>query len=708
MTPPWRPRRTRRVPAVIFMTAAATLFPGAAVAQDATWPRELTLERGRLVLYQSQPETFEGNVLTGRAAASFTATGQSEPTFGTLWFTSRVDVNREEGTALVRAISVTRARWPDVTEESEREWTTYLTGVFREVEVPISFERLSASLQSVQAERASLQDLKNDPPRVIFREELTELLQYDGEPRAIPIPDTPLEHVANAPFAVIHDTRDGAYYLSGGQIWYQAGDPLGPWTPIDQPPDDIGSLVPPDTSSTPTPSPPPAIVTATEPTELIVTDGAPRWAPIGEGELLYVSNTETPLIREVATGQVFILISGRWYRGGSLEGPWTFVRPDQLPDSFQQIPPASDLGGARVSVAGTEEAENAVLDAHIPQTAAIERSEATLEVTYDGDPKFQRIDGTSVEYAVNTGAQVLRIGGRYYACDNGVWFESGEASGPWAVADEVPSDEIAQIPPSEPVYNVTHVHVYDSTPQVVYVGYTPGYLWSFPYYGVPVYGTGWYYPPYWGPRYYYPRPVTYGFHVNYNPWTGWSMGFSWSVGFMQVGFSFGGGYGGYYRPGWGPGWHGGYPPGGYRRPVLINTGDINIGNRVNVGDRVGGERIANRDANLYDQASNRGRLADRQVRERSQEKLRADRVAQGRNDVLSDRDGNVFRQNRNGTWDSRDRGEWRSAAPERGGGAQRPQANRQVPQQVQRDYGARQRGAGRAASRPSGGRRGRR
>jgi len=40
--------------------------------------------------------------------------------------------------------------------------------------------------------------------------------------------------------------------------------------------------------------------------------------------------------------------------------------------------------------------------------------------------------------------------------------------------------EIYKIPPSSPVYNITHQHVYQSTPQVVFVGYTPGYMWSFP------------------------------------------------------------------------------------------------------------------------------------------------------------------------------------------------------------------------------------
>ena len=56
-----------------------------------------------------------------------------------------------------------------------------------------------------------------------------------------------------------------------------------------------------------------------------------------------------------------------------------------------------------------------MLDAEIPQTAAIKRDEAQLEVEYDGAPKFEKISGTSVSYAVNTGGQVLKIDNRYYA-----------------------------------------------------------------------------------------------------------------------------------------------------------------------------------------------------------------------------------------------------------------------------------------------------
>jgi hypothetical protein len=526
--------------------------------------------------------------------------------------------------------------------------------------VPISLEQLKASLLTADFERKSLEGLRHDPPKIVVVEELAVLLQYDGEPRAVPIPDSDLEHIANAPFAVIRNRKSGQCYLSGGNFWYSARDPEGPWTSISQPPAEIAALVPPEESPGPELPNAPRIVVATEPTELIATDGPPDWKPIGKGELIYIGNTETPVIREVSTGKIFLLVSGRWFTAESFAGPWSVVRPDRTPAGFKDIPPDSDLGSVRVSVADTPEAEDAMLDAQVPQTAAIDRETAKLEVRYDGEPQFESISGTGVEYAVNTAAQVLRIGGKYYACDNGVWFVSDSAAGPWAVADSVPTEEIQKIPPSEPVYNVTHVTIYESTPKVVYVGYTPGYLWSYPWYGVPVYGTGWRYRPYWGPVYYYPRPATFGIHVRYNSWTGWSFGFSYSRGFLQVGVRFGGGYGGYYRPGYPPRYYRPpyYPPGGFRPPYYPP------------GYRPGRPPVPTPYArpaqlpaggNIYQQPATRDRIAPATL-QRDASLRKADRVSQNPNNVFGDRSGKVYRRTPNG-WESRENGQWRPSTP---------------------------------------------
>jgi hypothetical protein len=703
----------------VYVVLVLAGLSSATTASAAAWPQEIEADEGTIVVYQPQPERLEGNTLAGRSAMSLELKGLEEPIFGAFWFEARIDTDRDNNTALIRDVRVTEVRWPSSKDADEQRFTAIVEAAVPESGFEISLDRLSASLESAEVVQESLEQLKNDPPAIVFRQELAVLLLYDGEPRYGDVDGSSYERVLNVPFVVVRKKRSNSMYLSSGKFWYEASDPMGPWAPTNSPPSDLVRMLGDAEVTEEQPDSPPAIVTAQKPTELIVTQGGPEWTPLAGGELLYVSNTETPWLRELSTNNMYVLLSGRWYRSKSEAGPWTFVRGDELPRSFENIPPASDIGGVRTSVAGTEEANDAMLDAQIPQTAAIQRDSASLDVEYDGSPKFERIPGTDVSQAVNTGAQVLEIDGRYYAVDSGVWFTSSKATGPWAVADSIPSEQIAEIPPSSSAYNTTHVHIYESTPEVVYVGYTPGYMWSYPYYGVPVYGTGWRYPPYWG-RYYYPRPPTWGFNVGYNPWTGWNFGMSWSNGFMSFGISWGGGYGGSYRP-WGccGGWYGG----GYRGPTIINTGDINIGNSVNVGNRTQiGNRIDretnigsnNRRNNIYDRPENRQRNAN--PREARADLKQARPASNRANDVFADRNGNVARRSGD-DWQSRQDGEWkRDTAPETRERAQTAARNttpetRQRAQSaaqsrdldrssLDRSHKSRQRGATREARRP--------
>jgi hypothetical protein len=710
-------RRARALACCLAITGS-WLWVSAAYA--ATWPQEIVTDSGTIVVYQPQPESFSGNVLKGRAAMSLEVKGRDEPIFGAFWFDATVETDKEAGTVLIQDVKVTNVRWPDSKDAEEQRFTAAVEGAMPESGFEISLEALSSSLKSAELEQESLDQIKNDPPNIVFREELSVLVLYDGKPRFGEVEGSDYERVLNTPVVVVRKKRGKDYYLSSGRFWYTAKDPMGPWTSTNSPPADLVKMLPkPNEEEQGGPTSPPAIVTADKPTELISTQGAPDWQSLEGGHLLYVANTETPWLRELETNNMYVLLSGRWFRSKSTEGPWTFVRADELPKSFAEIPPASDIGGLRASVAGTPEAEDAVLDAQVPQTAAIKRSEAKLTVEYDGKPKFEKISGTSVSYAVNTGSQVLEIGGRYYAVDNGVWFTAAAATGPWAVADSIPEEEIQEIPPSSPVYNTTHVHVYESTPEVVYVGYTPGYMWSFPYYGVPIYGTGWYYPPYVSPYHYYPHAPTWGFNVGYNPWTGWSFGLSWTNGFFSFGVAWGGGYpGGYPCCG---GWYGG----GYRGPVFVNTGDINIGNSVNIGNRTDiGNRIdhhtnINRDnsrTNIYDRPENRARNADSRT---ARQNLQQARPASNRaNDVFADRSGNVARNVGDNQWETRQNGQWsrdnapaaaQSVSPETRERATSAAQNRSATpstsrnidhSSLNRDYQARQRGATRQMSRP--------
>jgi hypothetical protein len=208
-------------------------------------------------------------------------------------------------------------------------------------------------------------------------------------------------------------------------------------------------------------------------------------------------------------------------------------------------------------VPGTPQAQMAVQNMYLPQTAAVDRQQYQQPpVQYDGDPDFQPVDGTNLTYAINSPNSVVCDNGNYYCCYNAVWYSCNQPAGPWQICTSIPQD-IYTIPPSCPIYPVTYCYIYGSTPQVVYCGYTPGYTGSYVYDGCVVYGTGYRYPT-WAGTYYVPRPVTYGFAVQYNPDTGdWGFGFGIATGggSLWIGESHanpvhGGGWFGYggYRP----------------------------------------------------------------------------------------------------------------------------------------------------------------
>jgi hypothetical protein len=398
----------------------------------------------------------------------------------------------------------------------------------------------------------------------------------------------------------------------------------------------------------------PAIVVATEPTELISSTGKPEYGSIEGTSLLYITNTDSDVLMDTDSQEHYVLLSGRWFASRSLDGPWRNIPVQDLPEDFTRIPEDSELGTVLYAVPGTDVAREAVLDAQVPQTAAIEKQKASLDVEYDGEPQFDTIEGTSMNWATNTATPVIQVEQTYYAVDEAVWFVAGNPAGPWVIATSVP-DEIYTIPSSSPVYNVTFVRVYGETEEAVYVGYTPGYTNTYVYNTTIVYGTGYYWPGWYGPYWYYPRYSTWGFHVRWNPWTGWRFGFSYNYGPFHFYF----GRGGWYRGGWwGPGRYRGYRAGyrhGYRR-----------GRRA--GYRAGyraGQRNASRN-NLYASGRNQTRATPTTASGRNSARANAggspgQAANTGRaNNVYADKSGNVYRQTDQG-WQQKTGGGWENA-----------------------------------------------
>jgi hypothetical protein len=658
-----------RVPATSVL-AAVLLVAAVAHADDPGWPREIQVDGYKIVVYQPQPESFAGNALVSRAAVSVTPTGKT-PVFGAVWMNSRVETDRDARIVTVTNVTVERVRFPDATEEQQAQLSTVLGRHMTQWELEMSLDRLTASLDAVGS-AGDTEGLAFDPPNVVYRQVPAVLVTIEGEPRLQTMEGSDLARVVNTPFLIV---QDGDFFLyAGTDAWYTAAQVMGPWTYTASVPPAIAALAP-DESGLELPGDEeaadsgaiPEIIVATEPTELIYTDGEPAYTPIGTGELMYVSNTDSTVILDVASQEYYILLAGRWYSARTAEGPWEYHRSDQLPDAFANIEKESEISDVRAHVAGTDEANDAVLDAMIPQTAEVERGRAELEIEYDGDPQFEAIPGTAMEWAKNTSAQVLKAEGRYWAVSDGVWYVANSATGPWEVADARPAETDA-IPADNPNHNCKYVYVFDSTPEVVYVGYTPGYTSTYVYGGAVVYGTGYYYPAWYG-SYYYPRVSTWGFGVRYNPYTGWSFGVTYSNGR----FTFGIGFGGYGGSGWwGPaGYHGYWR--GYRRGYYHgwNRGFYN-------GARAGyraGARAGYRQSNIYNNRPQPRPVRTAQPRATNRAINAPNAVSRTQqNNVFADRNGDVFRRDSSGNWEQRAGGNWQSAgqAATRAGEVQRP------------------------------------
>jgi hypothetical protein len=517
-----------------------------------------------VTIYTPQIDAMEDNVIQYRAALAYRATAGSEPIFGAGWFDSPAKIDSANRIVSPSGFNLTETRFPAGTKDIKSDLATVLAQQSPAWNLDFSLDELERALKMAESEEKAV---STAPPKIVYRDHPALLISIDGEPVIREIENSTYKAVINTPYPLITDGK--YFYLNAAKdVWYRARKATGPYQFESTPPEAIAAMVSPDDEATTelqssipiTAANAPEIVVSTEPAELVVTEGPAAFVPLVD-DLLVLQNSEDDVFMHVSSQKFYIVLAGRWYQADSLTGPWAYQAADALPKAFADIPRDSNQADSRVYVAGTEEANDAVLDAQVPQTAAVKRGEVDLEVKYDGEPVYQPVDGTDLVYIQNTGSTVLVSGGLYYLVEEGVWYVSSSPNGPWQVSDHRP-EQVDTILPTSPVYNTKYVHVYDSTPNVVYVGYTPGYTGSYVYHNTIFYGTGWYYRPWVSPYYYYPRFSTWGFNVSYNSWSGWNFGLSWGWGPFSVGY-YSGGYW-HHNHYWHHRHHGRWGPGRYR------------------------------------------------------------------------------------------------------------------------------------------------
>ena len=568
-----------------------------APAAELQWPRVIEDGGVTFTVYQPQIDKFDDAVLEARAAVQVeTGTGDKKQTsYGVIWITANTSIDKESELVQLDDIQITKANFPTAGDKTEE----YLEVFRRNVEQgrTISLARVEANLAIAQADKkGNAVPLKNDPPTIYYRTSPAILIMIDGDPVLRAVEGSGLQRVLNTRGLLLQDSS--SYYMPLGDRWLTSNAVTGPWRMaasvppnaqtmrdalakdeqsqtdlMDDPGDDVKALLAQGKI--------PEIIVSTVPAELVVTQGKPDMKPIAGTQLLYVANTTGDILLDLKDQNYYVPLTGRWFRAKSLEGPWQFVDGADLPKDFAKIPTENPKASVLATVPGTPAAQEAVIANSIPQTAEVNREEAKFEPSYDGQPQFENVPDTSLQYAANTPTPVIRIDPTsYYAVQGGVWFSSASPVGPWIVATAVPP-VIYTIPTASPIHYVTYVRIYRYSPTYVWVGYTPGYMGTcYSPWGTVVYGTGWYYRP-WIGRYWYGAPMTWGFGVgiSWNPWSGWNVGFGW------------GGYRPYYRPYWGPyyGWHrvpgryyGRPVPTPYGRPPGMSITNVNVYNRPGI------------------------------------------------------------------------------------------------------------------------------
>jgi hypothetical protein len=651
------------------------------VGSDGDWPRVSVVGTTTNTVYQPQVDSWDGYTLTARNAVAVQSPGQPQPVYGVITVRATTLVNKTERTVDIENAQILSASFPSAPDRTQ-DYLAALRESFPTEFRNISLDRIEASLAATQQQKATAaQPLDNAPPEIIFAERPSILVYIDGQPAFRPVAGTDLSRVVNTRVLLLKDNHTGQLYLHVLNGYLSAPNLNGPWEVAGPPPGatvaedaarssrDVDLLEgEPDTNTQApaqlTAATAPQVYVRTGPAELITFNGPPQFAPIPNTQLLYVTNTTGNVFKLLADQQTYVLISGRWYRGSSFNGPWEFVPPSQLPGDFAQIPDSSPKENVKASIAGTPQAQEALIENNIPQSTKVARTTQIQPPQFDGAPQISPVSGTPLSYVINSDTPIIRIGDNsWFACQNAVWFTAPTVNGPWTVADSVP-EVIYSIPPSSALYYVTFVHIYNATPEYVYEGYTPGYLGAV---ATPdntvVYGTGYDYQP-WIGDVWYGEPVTWGLGCDWawTPWFGWdfAFGFGWDWGYLGWWHPPGPWWGPYRQwahrawdrmPAWGPGgwahtgvnlydhnlaragayrtfganrWHG-----VYGRAYNSRTGEITAGHRAQV-------------RNVFNSPYRSGMPAGR---------LRVP------NDAFATRDGGVFLR------DGRTSGGWRAATP---------------------------------------------
>ncbi len=516
----------------VFLAAFAVIYVVSAYEKENNtghpgWPRIINIGDNELILYQPQIDNWNNfKNIEGMAVFEIRNSGAGS-FFGSVNFTAAANVDLKHRKVLLynkvlSSITPDENRFPDDISKD------LIKSVYSSPET-ISLDRVIAGLELNV--KNNTENFTVVPPAIIYRNTPAILVITDGKPVYDAINGTSLSFAVNTNWDLFYDNNDHSYYLLNGNYWMKSSSQEDGWKPVTKLPDDFDKL--PDNGNWINAKkniPPsqfkgdnvPEVIFSSEPTELVFTDGDPLFSPVPGTKLMFVENSNSNLLYYGKEKKFYLLISGRWYTAEKPDGPWPIVN-NGLPEDFRNISETSRYAYILSSVPGTRPAAEAAFLSQIPAVADIDVNKAGLEVAYDGEPKFEKIEGTKISYAVNSPDPIIITDDNYYCCHNAVWFVSSYPYGPWEIAEVVPA-EISSIPSGNPFYYLRYVKVNGKDGSRVSFACYPGYKGIFTESGIPVLGTGHLYRPYINttvnPPVYFSRNKSFGMNAYYDYFSG--------------------------------------------------------------------------------------------------------------------------------------------------------------------------------------------
>ena len=187
---------------------------------------------------------------------------------------------------------------------------------------------------------------------------------------------------------------------------------------------------------------PPPIFYSSLPAILVMTDGEPLLAPIGETKLKYAVNTNWDLFR-YRDKEWYLRHGHRWLKAKTLDGKWKF--DNSLPGDFKKLPDDGNWVEVKATIPPAKG------DKSVPVIFVSDRP-AELIVT-DGQPGFSTITAGGLEYVLDTESDLFRHENVFYYLVSGRWFSAQVLRGPWQHVKELPA-EFAAIPAASPKAHV--------------------------------------------------------------------------------------------------------------------------------------------------------------------------------------------------------------------------------------------------------------